>query len=559
MLRKAWILVLVLSLVAWTGAVVAEEAGTTSINGTVVDQDGNPIGGAKVTAFDEAQAKTITAFSQEDGTFELSGVPEGDLTLRARLIGLADTMIDISAGGSAAIEIAMKPATPDVLSQQRPGNKRLDLIRWDSEQDLLNFKMHCAYCHQIGTEGFRTPEEPVDWEVMVTRMNGFRGLSEHSQETLVDRLLEVYGPDAEKSWPEYQAPAAPTGPATKAIITEWNMGKEADAVVHDLELGTDGLIYAVDMSNDALLTLDPKTGEREVYSFPGGKDFDSTDNYIIGPHSIEAAANGDMWITCAGSGQMAKFDVKTKEFTFASSAPAPRSRGMYPHTLRVAPDGMVWYTDAGTNSVFSIHPDTMVVKEYKLLSADQAIGTGVGESRGRTPYGIDIAPDGKIWFTKLNAQRVGRVDPSKPDGDPEQIIEWAPPIVGPRRLHVAPDGLVWVPGWASGDIASFNEETGEWKVYDLPHGPNSLPYALNIHPQTGDIWICGTGTDSMLRFDPKTETFTEYLMPTIVTYTREVEFDDEGNVWICNSNVPARHIENMYGSIIKLEYDVVTK
>ena len=67
-------------------------------------------------------------------------------------------------------------------------------------------------------------------------------------------------------------------------------------------------------------------------------------------------------------------------------------------------------------------------------------GGASGESAGVTPYGISIAPDGKVWYTKLNGERVGRVDPSKPDGDPLQIVEWAPPVTGPRRLEVAPDG-----------------------------------------------------------------------------------------------------------------------
>ena len=83
-------------------------------------------------------------------------------------------------------------------------------------------------------------------------------------------------------------------------------------------------------------------------------------------------------------------------------------------------------------------------------------------------------------------------------------------------------------------------------------GPTPSLTLLNIHPKTGDVWITGTGTDSMLRFDPKTEDFTEYRMPTRVTYTREIEFDAEGNVWTCNSNGPTRHIENRHGSVIRL-------
>ena len=82
------------------------------------------------------------------------------------------------------------------------------------------------------------------------------------------------------------------------------------------------------------------------------------------------------------------------------------------------PEGLIWYTDAGRNSVFSLHPKTKQVKEYHLLSANQAVAAGKGESRGITPYGIDYSPvDGMIWFSKLNGNRIGRIDPSKPDGD----------------------------------------------------------------------------------------------------------------------------------------------
>ena len=95
---------------------------------------------------------------------------------------------------------------------------------------------------------------------------------------------------------------------------------------------------------------------------------------------------------------------------------APKKRGNYPHTLRINPkdpEGLIWCTDAGSNSCFSIHPQTHVVKEYKLLSAGQAIGAGRGESRGITPYGLDDSPvDGMIWYSKLNGNRIGRIDPS---------------------------------------------------------------------------------------------------------------------------------------------------
>ena len=100
--------------------------------------------------------------------------------------------------------------------------------------------------------------------------------------------------------------------------------------------------------------------------------------------------------------------------------------------------------------------------------------------------------------------------------------------------------------------ASSNRKTEEWTVYPLPDALNQIPYALNIGPK-GNVWICGTNSDSLHRFDPKTEELVEFRLPTRVTYTREIEFDADGNLWTCNSNGPARHTERGYGSIIKLE------
>jgi streptogramin lyase len=539
-------------------AIVALAANTVdvaevSFAGLVVDQAGNPVPGATITVSDAASLKTISVYSQEDGRFDFPMLPAADYKLRARLLGLRDSALDAPAGeATRSVKFVMAKAEGEELAFQRPGNELLAMLDWPNDADALNFRMMCTYCHQVGTYGFRSPEEPVDWEVMLTRMDGFQGLYKHTQEVLVDKIVSVYGREAEAKWPTFVAPAAPAGAALDAVVTEWSMGKKNDAMIHDLEIGQDGLIYIVNMVFDAVETLDPATGERQIYSIPGGRDYDSTDPPVKGPHSIEEAVNGDMWITLALSGQMAKFDPKTKEFTVVSGAEGRRPRGGYPHSLRIDQKGTVWYTDAA-RGVLSLHPETHEVKFYRLPDADQVRGGGArGESQGVTPYGIDIAPDGKVWYSKLNGQRVGRVDPMAADGSPDQVVEWQPPVHGPRRLHVAPNGIVWVPGWASGELASFDPETEEWQVYDLPAGANALPYALNIHPQTGDVWVCGTGTDSMLRFDPKSKQFTEYRMPTRVTYTREIEFHPDGSVWVTNSNYPARHIENGYGSIIRV-------
>lgn len=529
------------------GAVCAPSF-AAEISGVVKDAAGNPMGGVSVSAIDESMEMSVTVFSQPDGSFSIDGLADKEYQVRARLLGQQDAFEEAEAGSS--VTLSMEPAEGFELDLQRRGDELFSMVKWDNEKDKRNFKMYCGYCHQVGTLGFRSPEEPVDWETMVTRMDGFGGLYKHTQETLVARLLEAYSEEGQEQWPAYEAPAAPTGRSTQAKITEWDLGRQDATMTHDLELGKDGKVYVVDMINDAMLTLDPATGERETIGWPGGKDPESDGIPRKGPHSVEMDAEGDMWVTLALSGQMSKYDVDTGEFLTVSSAPAPRPRGAYPHTLRIDSKGIVWYTDAGAG-VFSLDPETNEVTNYKLPSKDQVAGGGRGESRGVTPYGIAVSPkDGTIWYTKLNGNRLGRIDPNVEGGDAK---EWNPPFRGPRRAHVAKDGTVWVPGFGSGVIGAFDPETEEWEVYELPDAMNQIPYALNIHPQTGEIWVCGTGNDTMMVLNPESGEFTEIRMPSRVTYTREVEFHEDGSVWVCNSNYPVRHTERGKGSVIKIE------
>ena len=511
-----------------------------TIQGTVVNEKNMPVEGVMVSAIDAEHRKWTSVFTKPDGSFTIDGLRDCKHQLRTRLMGLADTWLSSVSANTDNLHIQTRPAVGEELELQRPANSAFSMLDFEDSHAKLNFKMMCSYCHQVGTVGFRTPEEPVDWETMLRRMDGFGGLFPHTKETIIPRLMETYKGDAVKQWPTFVPPPAPTGLAAAATITMWEMDELLQGSFHDLELGRDGRVYAVNIQNGKLIALDTESGEQTTYKYPKG---------AYGPHSIETANDGSLWTTMCASGKMVRFDFNTEQFETYSSAEEPKTRGNYPHTLRINPsdpEGLIWYTDAGSNSCFSIHPTTHVVKEYKLLDAGQATAAGRGESRGITPYGIDFSPvDGMIWYSKLNGNRIGRIDPSVDDG---AIKEWNPPFRGPRRLHVAPDGMVWVPGFGSGVFGKFDPTTERWTVYELPDAENQIPYALNID-KDGIVWVCGTGNDTINRFDPVTETLVEFRLPTRVSYTREIEFDDDGNVWTSTSG-PARHMERGVGAVI---------
>jgi streptogramin lyase len=81
------------------------------------------------------------------------------------------------------------------------------------------------------------------------------------------------------------------------------------------------------------------------------------------------------------------------------------------------------------------------------------------------------------------------------------------------------------------------------------------PYALAIDRED-KIWISGTISDTIMKFDPITVKFTVFPMPERVTFTREIEFDYSTGrmaVWTINSNDPPTHIESKQPRVIRLE------
>jgi cysteine-rich repeat protein len=128
---------------------------------------------------------------------------------------------------------------------------------------------------------------------------------------------------------------------------------------------------------------------------------------------------------------------------------------------------------------------------------------------------------------------IGRVDPES-----GEVTAWRPPFDGPRRLEVGRDNVVWVPGYGSGELGGFDPRTETWKVYELPTEPlgEELPYNVGANKRNGEIWITGSNSNTMIRFLPEREEFTVIPLPSAADFTREIEFDANGAVWTCTSD-----------------------
>ena len=293
---------------------------------------------------------------------------------------------------------------------------------------------------------------------------------------------------------------------------------------------------------------------------------------MTGRHGLHSAAqlkDGRMYITAALSGELVMFNPDTREW---KHYPIPQGflwrKGLYPHTIRVDKDENLWFTVTYSNRLMKFDPRTEEFTDIALPSdgflrwmSDSFMGVvmkAISSFQGKNyhlalshhkwlnggmdafnwPYGIDVNPvDDSIWYSKLLGNKIGTIDKNT-----LEVTEFETPHKGPRRLRFGPDGILWIPSFDEGILMRFDPKTKQFDSIKLPmlsEGEQEMPYALNVHQKTGDVWIAANTTDRILRYIPGEKRFIAYPMPNRVIWFRDLEFTQDGKVCTTNSNLPA--------------------
>jgi virginiamycin B lyase len=269
------------------------------------------------------------------------------------------------------------------------------------------------------------------------------------------------------------------------------------------------------------------------------------------PHDVAPAADGTVWYTAQGTGQLGRLDPRTGRTTSI-----PLGRGSAPHGVIVGPDGAPWVTDSGLNAIVRVDPATGQVRRFDLPPdrPDANLNTAVfdakkvfwftGQSgvygrldpssgrvevfdapRGRGPYGMAATPDGAVYYASLAGNHVARVDPATAKAT---IVEPPTPGQGARRVWPDSQGRIWVSEWNAGKVAVFEPGTGRWREWQLP---GSRPQAYAVYVDERDqVWLSDFGANALVRFDPEREAFESVPLPSTPGNVRQI-LGRPGEVW----------------------------
>lgn len=553
------------------------------VTGRVTLADGKPVLGAMVTVHSADMLRKDTVYSAADGGYAIRTDFGGKLLLRARVANLQDASreMTLGAGQAGAADFTMKPyASSAQAIEALSASAHNARLPWNSATQRAPFVSQCMYCHQVGNALTRSPRPQSAWEASILRMEGyFAQLSGREVKTISKVLAQGFDGKAFDTVHNY----APTAELARAKVEQWMVG-DAMSFIHDADVGEDGKLYGTDEGHDVIWVLDRKTHKIERYplpasALPAGGMFSGMQLPIgiftgkHGPHSMAQTSDGRIWITNALSSTIMSFDPASKAF---KTYPVGHDV-LYPHTIRADRQGILWFTNVASNQVGRFDPRTEQMDVMRLpsngffrwvsdmlfptilklaswfpnknLHLDLSHQKWLGHNILAFPYGIDINPrDGSVWYAKLYANKIGRID-----ANTMAVTEWDTPMKGPRRPRFDKAGVLWIPAFDDSGLMAFDTASNTFTSTRLPvlaEGEHEVPYALNVHPETGDVWITANNSDRVLRYTPSTKTFLSYPSPTRVTVLRDMAFTKDGRVCSSLSNLPAYGTEDGVDSFI---------
>lgn len=543
-------------LCAWLAGLCGPAAAGV-ISGTVKAGAGQPVAGAMVTV-SAADGRSETVYTAADGSYRLDTALGGELALQVRKRYFRDDVRRVSLGAETelAIDTLLEAITdPKALSDDHPSLSHFARIQFDPDPKALfsraNFTRDCLSCHSLGNEFTRWQRPAAGWVPTVQRMHGY--LADATEADIIARsqMLADAFDDALVS----SRPQVPYDPAlASARILRWALPKAV--VPHDAEFDPrNGNIYTSEMFAGEIIEIDIRSGRVEHFKLPADGEPPGGAFTRMGlpspygltvsraPHSLAQGHDGRWYMSDSIGSAITAFDPATRAF---QNYPVGGDT-LYPHTVRVDDKGRVWFTISFSNHLGRLDPASGEMKVIALPDSPTLSTPGTP-----VPYGIDVHPrTGEIWYAKLASDKIGRVDP-----ETMAVTEFDSPVLAPRRQRFDAEGMLWVAGFSDGTIARIDTDTMATTIYPLPvlaEGEVPAPYALAVHPDTGDIWINDTMMDVAWRFIPAEERFITYPLPLRGTYTRDFTFTDQG--WACTSNnpIPAAALEGGVPELICID------
>jgi streptogramin lyase len=563
--------------------------------GHIQTPDSKPLEGIVVSARNADRTFTTSVFTDAKGDYFFPTLDPGQYRIWAQAVGYQRADAELGLDPSKDTRHDFTLTTLDDFTMQLSGAEWMQSLPSSTPEDRRMrevFQHNCAACH---TQSFLLQNrlDRTGWMAMLTAMENimyFRYDSRpdpvkgqiplanihHFKDELADYLAKARGPEASPS--KITTLPRPTGDAARAVITEydippaqtpgqraimdgsdWAEGTAADYA----NVGTHDM--AVDFKGNAWFTtfypnrtrsygkIDPKTGKVTEYKVDG------KDGWVRLVHSVLTGPDGVVWLPIVGkdaemsdpkaaaSMGLGRIDPVTEKLDIFTPPSTMHAAGQF---LAVDGKRKIWMVTS--SGALRFDPDTKAFTEFLSPSLHTPLFS---------TYGLAADIDGKGWWSVISEDKLGIGDPAtgkstelqlaprtemrafttaedqkfydrKDDLGPLSINTSAPWDRTPRRLGADPsEPYVWAADFYGGDLAQVNTRTLEVKYHDLPIKYAS-PYGVKVG-KDHVVWTALRNADRVGSYDPKTNKWTVYQLPTVGSECRDITIDEKtGEVWL---------------------------
>ena len=389
----------------------------------------------------------------------------------------------------------------------------------------------CTPCHQLGP--------PVAYKRTLAEWQDVIGRMKKIDDELDLQLISLDSEALARWLHEHSAPPEKGREVATASaeIREYPAGA-VTGFYHDVAV-TSGRAWIADYFGNVLYGVDIESGAVRQWDIP----VQVAEGKPGGAHQIDTTADGQLWITFTKFNAVMRFDPSAETWhTFTGFEPGSSVQYFVVdadrHVYRDAGGGL-WVTHFSREILSRLDPATGKITVFEtprtehLPEAGVHLYAGVADSQGR------------IWYTETHGNRLGVLDPATGEAEEWEMSE---PFVGPKRLAIDPHDVLWIPELATGKISIYDTKTRTFTDRISLPIPGDFPYGIRRNRFTGDLWVTGSGSDSLYRLDPATRAFEVFRLPRQGAYTRTISFTDDGAIWTCYASFPNVHTLTPFGT-----------
>jgi streptogramin lyase len=416
------------------------------------------------------------------------------------------------------------PPTPDIISQLSDAEWLFNID--GTAQEKRVFSNTCGTgCHTYQMQ-MRSRFDERSWRLIMHRMLDYNGRilqgpgdgqvpadEQAEREIIIQWLSRVRGPNAQD--PPFKVFPRPQGPATRAIITEYEL-PWLGVHVHDVNGDQQGNMWFTINRSPFIGKLDPKTGKIVSYRTP------KTPDRHPGGHWIQVEKDGIVWYSETWAQNLIRFDPKNVAFRVMNT-------GLQGNMALSLTDGTIWRTNRGKINRYDRETGKSV-EEYPMQHINNTYGNFISwDSRYFGGGNRDRAFDGVVWFDRQTKEV--REIPS-PSG-----------VSAASRGSFDPDGNIWA-GGRGGVLLKYDPKNNTVGEY-APPTPYNTFYETRAD-KNGEVWAGEMRAGRMARFNPHTNRWIEYVLPEPFSFDWQTFVDnttDPVTVWY----------GDQYGYIVRIQ------